>query len=225
MRSTSRSWPTMTRLISNSTRSSRAASTDGGTGAPRLRALDRGAGSAGHGAPWSCRSRPPGGRPSTGRHSRPGASVLHVAGRHSHAGTLLRPARGRRARAVPHPCPRGCRLLASIPRRAAPPVAARRLSSPGVTARGPRRVSALGAYRADVAAATTWRHLDDVAALAAPAIDPAVAEVDAPRGGSSGSPGRCPRTPGRRPAGRRWRPSAARVLGAAVARDRMPACA
>jgi hypothetical protein len=32
MRSTSRSWPTMTRLISNSTRSSRAASADGGIG-------------------------------------------------------------------------------------------------------------------------------------------------------------------------------------------------
>ena len=46
MRSTRRSWPTMTRLISNSTRSSWAASADGGTGA----GASVGAGSGAHDA-------------------------------------------------------------------------------------------------------------------------------------------------------------------------------
>ena len=101
IRSTSRSWPTMTRLISNSTRSSRAASADGGTGVPagevssgvpaavlttplagavgcvpaqRCRRFAR---KLAHGAPWSC--RPTARREATvdGAAGRPRASVLH----------------------------------------------------------------------------------------------------------------------------------------------------
>ena len=71
IRSTSRSWPTMTRLISNSTRSSWAASTDGGTGEPDSRRSRSGC--------WQRWSRGslvvpvhgPGQGPSTGRQSAP----------------------------------------------------------------------------------------------------------------------------------------------------------
>ena len=126
IRSTSRSWPTMTRLISNSARSSRAASTDGGR-AGRLPAGSRS-------ACWQRCSRgslvvpgprpPRRGAPSTGRRRRPGASVLHLAepglARRTRRATPVRPG------PCPHPCPEAGRLLALPSRRAAPPVAARR---------------------------------------------------------------------------------------------------
>src|SRR4051794_2450099 len=78
MRSTSRSWPTITRLISKSTRSSLAASTDGGTGAPRAAVFSSGVLAAlVTGLPDRAGPRP---REDVGRgrQARPPASVLHL---------------------------------------------------------------------------------------------------------------------------------------------------
>src|SRR6476469_691949 len=123
IRSISRSWPTITRLISKSTFSSRAASTDGGTGASVEGAIGVLAalltvlpGLAGHGRPESE------GRRRDGR-AIPGTSVLHLAreprrwdGRGGTVGLH-----------VDTTAPGGRALLAWYVRRAAPPVAARRL--------------------------------------------------------------------------------------------------
>src|SRR6476661_2903396 len=96
----------MTRLISNSTRSSWAASTDGGIGEPPLAGeLSIGVLAALlTGLPGRAGPRFPGRPPSTGRQTHPSVSVLHVPG-----GTLVRRAldcaSSGAGNARPHPLP------------------------------------------------------------------------------------------------------------------------